>query len=126
MFTLDKYTFDITFRNGVEITMGGKENEPVLIQIFEYCGKESNPRIAASFNMMSGEYQTYIRNWYGKYEVNISKWDNELGLVHLKKITYDERNQNVLFILDPLDDTDFEVWSGVIDKLVIGNYVYSK
>ena len=63
MFTLDKYTFDITFRNGVEITMGGEENDPVLIQVFEYCGKESNPRIAASFNMMSGEYQTYIRNW---------------------------------------------------------------
>lgn len=117
MFTLDKYTFDITFRNGVEITMGGKENDPVLIQIFEYLGNESTPRIASSFNMISGEYQTYKRNWYGKYEVNISKWDNELGLVHLKKITYDERNQNVLFVLDPLDDMDFKVWSDVIDKL---------
>lgn len=117
MFTLDKYTFDITFRNGVEITMGGEENDPVLIQIFEYCGKESTPRIVASYNLMSGQTEIFPRNWYGKYEVNISKWDNELGLVHLKKITYDERNQNVLFILDPLDDTDFEVWSDVIDKL---------
>ena len=40
-----------------------------------------------------------------------------MGLVHLKKITYDERNQNVLFVLDPLDDMDFKVWSDVIDKL---------
>lgn len=117
MFTLDKYTFDITFRNGVEITMGGKENDPVLIQIFEYCGKESTPRIVASYNLISGQTEIFPRNWYGKYEVNISKWDNELGLVHLKKITYDERNQNVLFVLDPLDDMDFKVWSDVIDKL---------
>lgn len=119
MFTLDDFTFDINFRNGVEITMGGKENTPVMIQIFEYLKNESNPRILASFNLMSGQTQTFLKNWYSNYEINISKWDDEFGLIHLKKISYDERNQNILFVADPIDDEELLVWEGVINKLHI-------
>ena len=111
------YKFDINFLDGVYVNIQDSNDEVLYVQILEYFKNESAPRIFDSLNMMGGDTKHMYRPWYGNWEVNIHKWDDDEGIVKIHTERYNEFGKNVLFVLFAETDAEYNTWVSMIHRL---------
>lgn len=89
----------ISFNEGLRIRISG-DDQIYLVQVFEYMPGSELPNLIYGLNLLNNDESFEGRMWYGKYKVDISRWDEELGIILLHSHTYDDRGKDVFFRID--------------------------
>jgi len=115
MYTSADYKFDVKFNSGITIDVNIPVAEVVYIKLSEYFKNESTPIVIDSSNAMDGDVYTFPRNWYSRYQIDFYRFDNDLGVVHIQTINYNEVDNPILFRLDTVHADEFGMWADIIE-----------
>lgn len=114
MYTSVDYKFDVRFNSGIVINVNIPQNEVAYIKVSEYFKNKSTPIVIDSSNVVDGDEYTFYRNWYSRYQIDCYRFDNNLGIIHVKTIHYNELNKPILFRLETPLIEEFKFWSDII------------
>ena len=82
----------------VKIT-GPNDNEVFLLQVFEYHAGNTIPYLLESYLIANTEAFHYDVSYYGKFELRVLKFDEDLGPVEIFRDVYNDAGKRVKFIL---------------------------
>lgn len=98
----------ITFNSRLKIDIIGGIKCDHLIEIYEY--RNGNKEFIQDFILPTNNFFTYLREWYGDYQIEIYDWHEDIGLHKLFEHRYNDEGKSVLINLDTEKLSEALVW----------------
>ena len=119
----------ITTKDGIEIEWtynpcptvkvdGGNDGEVFLVQIFEYHKNNSVPFFLESYLIENGGDFQYNVTYYGKFELRVIRFDEQLGHSEIFRDVYNDLGEKVRFVIGTQSFAEELEFSYVIDEYV--------
>lgn len=119
----------ITTKDGIEIEWtynprptvkvdGGNDDEVFLVQIFEYYKNNSVPFLLDSYLIENGGAFQYNVTYYGKFELRVIRFDEQLGHTEIFRDVYNDLGERVRFVIGTQSLSEEIDFYNVIDEYV--------
>lgn len=100
--------FFITFNSRPKINIIGPTRCIHLIELYEY--RNGVKELITDFKLPTNNFISYLREWYGDFQIDVYEWHEDIGLNKIFEHRYDDRGKNVLINLDTFQMNEALVW----------------
>ena len=104
----------------VKVT-GDNNNEVFLVQIFEYYKGNTIPYFLESYLLPNGTIFQYNVTYYGKFEIRVIRFSDEIGHYEIFRDVYDDRGKDVRFVLNTKSLAEEELMIGSVNQYIKEN-----